>query len=292
MHEYNTPQKVISKLESSNTSSEVPVEKPNNDNLIELARNEFDIGIVVDFGYMLPSNLISAFKHSPLLMHPSLLPQYRGAAPIEHAIMNGDIESGVTVLDVAPSKFDAGAIFLSRSCPIDPRAPGSEIRVQLAELGAHSLVEVLEKYDELYKTKFPQPLECTKAPKLKPSDYFITWSNTDPKRVYNQWRALGPLTTTLYGCQHMNTKTAAGTINVILHEFAHPDDAKPSRSLDLTNKSGSLILDKPQNLIWIKTGTDWVAVKSLQMESGRRIIDPISFANGIQLSKNQAQYVE
>ena len=257
--------------------------------MIALAKLEFDIGIVVDFGYMLPSNLIAAFPHQPLLMHPSLLPAYRGASPMEYAIMNGDTETGVTVLDVAPSKFDAGATLLSKTYHVDPRASGSKIRQDLAELGAIALVEALENYESLQKMKTPQPTECTKAPKLKPIDYLVHWDSNDATRIYNRWRALGPLTTTLYGCKHMKT-AEDGTVRVLLQDLAHPGDVDPSIALNNAASAGDTNLDKQNNILWVKTRSDWLAVKSLQIESGRRVIDPISFANGIQLSKNQLQH--
>lgn len=257
--------------------------------LIELCKTEFDIGIVVDFGYMLPANLITAFPHPPLLMHPSLLPLYRGAAPMEHAIMNGDEESGVTVLDVAPSKFDAGAIYMTKRYTIDPMAPGSLIKQELSELGAQALVETLERYDTLQKT--PQSGTHTKAPKLKPNDYIVDWKNKTPLNIYNQWRALGPLTTTLIGCRHMTSNSLDGSIQVLLHEFEHPKHAQTtSAKLDPQAKPGSIAFDKPAARIWVKTAEDWLSVKQLQIESGRRIIDAISFVNGIQFTKNTKQY--
>jgi methionyl-tRNA formyltransferase len=292
IHTYHPPAKKSMSQDSAVSSSDASPTPSSIDQTIEIVKGGFDIGVVVDFGYMLPSKLISAFPNSPILMHPSLLPQYRGASPIEYAIMNGDKESGVTVLDVAPSKFDAGAILASRSCALDQRASGSSIKQQLADLGAQTLVEVLEEYEKLQKIKVPQPLTCTQAPKLKSSDYLVNWRNSSTIRVYNQWRALGPLTTTLHGCKHRSTKNTSQTINVLLHQFLHPEDAISSRALDSEANPGSLVLDKPKNLLWVKTGTNWIAVKDLQVENGRRVIDAVSFANGIQLSVNPQQYFE
>lgn len=284
-HEYHPPK--VSKDVSSPPSGENKT-SDSWDHLIELARKDFDIGIVVDFGYMLPSGLISAFPYQPLLMHPSLLPAYRGASPMEYAIMSGDAETGVTVLDVAPSKFDAGATLLSKTYAVDPRASGQSIRRDLAELGARALVESLENYETLQKTKTPQPVECTKAPKIKPNDYFVQWGSNNSMQVYNRWRALGPLTTTLYGCKHMKT-AEDGTVRILLQELAYPGDLTPQHPLDPHATPGSLHLDKHSNVLWIKTEHDWLAATKLQIESGRRVIDPISFGNGIQITKNKSQ---
>lgn len=290
VHEYRKPSTTTSTNDAAtpSTSHEDPGTV---DSIVELAKQDFDIAIVVDFGYMLPSKLISAFKHTPMLMHPSLLPLYRGAAPMERCIMEGDSESGVTVLDVAPSKFDAGSILLRRTQSLDPRAPGSLIKEQLSELGASSLAEALEHYYELQTTKTPQPTEATKAPKLTPLDYLAPLHTKSSLPLYNHWRAIGPLTTHLFGCKHMKIHSEDGSVTVLLHELLHPNDATPSKELNADAESGTIAFDKPQNLLWVKcAGKDqWIAVKALQVESGRRVLDAVSFVNGIQFTKNPDQ---
>lgn len=290
VHEYRKPSSSPSTNES-NTSSDSQQDPGTVDSIVEIAKRDFDIAIVVDFGYMLPSKLISAFPHTPMLMHPSLLPLYRGAAPMERCIMEGDAESGVTVLDVAPSKFDAGSILLRRSMPLDPRAPGTLIKEQLSELGASTLAEALESYYELQKTKTPQPTEATKAPKLTPLDYLAPLHTKSSLQLYNHWRAIGPLTTHLFGCKHMKIHSEDGSVTVLLHELHHPNDVTSSTKLQGDAESGTIAFDKPQKLLWVKcAGNDnWIAVKSLQVESGRRVLDVVSFVNGIQFTKNTDQ---
>lgn len=294
VHEYRKPSSPASTTNSPSSSSESPQDPGTVDQIIELAKDNFDIAIVVDFGYMLPSKLISAFKHTPMLMHPSLLPLYRGAAPMERCIMEGDAESGVTVLDVAPSKFDAGSILLSRRQPLDPRAPGTLIKEQLSELGAKSLVEALENYAELQGTKTPQPIEATKAPKLTPADYLAPWNFKSPMQLYNHCRAIGPLTTHLFGCKHMKIHSEDGSVQVLIHELCHPNDQIPSKQLDASAKIGTIVFDKPKNLLWVKCVGEgnWSAVKALQVESGRRVLDAVSFVNGIQFTVNPNQYFQ
>lgn len=294
VHEYRKPSSKNSSTNQAASPSEALDDAGTIDEITELAAKNFDIAVVVDFGYMLPSKLLSAFTHTPILMHPSLLPQYRGAAPMERCIMAGDKESGVTVLDVAPSKFDAGSILLSLKQPLDPRAPGTLIKQQLSELGAHALVQALERYEELQKTKIPQPIEASKAPKLTPLDYLAPLKHKSSIELYNQWRAVGTLTTHLFGCKHMKIYSEDGSIPVILHELCHPDDVKPSRSLEESAKAGTIVFDKPQNLLWVKCGqaNDWAAVKAVQVDSGRRVLDIVSFINGIQFTKNSSQQFE
>jgi methionyl-tRNA formyltransferase len=289
------------KLSASNGSVDASVDTTRHaeslGEIVNLAKTEFDIGVVVDFGYMIPSKLIEAFPTTPILMHPSLLPKFRGAAPIEHAIMSGDLETGVTVLDVAPSKFDAGNMILQRRYSIDPKATSAIIRPDLAELGAKTLVEVLEKYEELKNKKVIQSEDESKAPKLTASDYLIRWDKHEAMSIYNRWRALGPLTTHLHGCKHMKSKSEDGTIMTLIHEPCHPDDYHVPLGLPSSAVPGTMSFDKPNNLLWVKCSTlepgdQWLAIRSLQVDSGRRIMDATSFVNGIQLKANKAQYLE
>lgn len=291
VHEYRKPS---AKLPSGESPSDTIEDPGTVDQLIDMAGKNFDIAIVVDFGYMLPSKLISAFSKTPILMHPSLLPKYRGAAPIERCIMEGDEESGVTVLDVAPSKFDAGSILLSRKKTLDPRALGTQIKEELSELGAKTLVEALERYEELQHTKIAQKNDASKAPKLAPVDFLAPWKTKEPIGVYNHWRAIGPLTTHLFGCKHMKIHSQDGSVPVLIHELIHPSDQKPTKNLDENANIGTIAYDKPKNLLWVKCAgkRNWIAAKSLQLESGRRVVDATSFVNGIQLSVNPSQHFD
>ena len=68
------------------------------------------MGVVASFGHMIPSNIIDKFPHGMFVMHPSLLPKYRGSCPIQHAILKRETETGVSVIEISKNKFDAGAI--------------------------------------------------------------------------------------------------------------------------------------------------------------------------------------
>ena len=68
------------------------------------------MGVVASFGHMIPDNIIDRFTQGMLVVHPSLLPKYRGSCPIQHAILNKEKETGVSVIEISKNKFDAGAI--------------------------------------------------------------------------------------------------------------------------------------------------------------------------------------
>uniref|UniRef100_A0A1A9WRP6 methionyl-tRNA formyltransferase n=1 Tax=Glossina brevipalpis TaxID=37001 RepID=A0A1A9WRP6_9MUSC len=111
----------------------------------------YDIGVVVSFGYLIPISIIEAFRLGMINVHASLLPKLRGAAPIIHAIMNGDIETGVSIMRIEPKRFDVGGIFAQQSVPIKPNMLMPELHKQLAEEGAKLLVKVIKNYPDSFE---------------------------------------------------------------------------------------------------------------------------------------------
>lgn len=75
----------------------------------------YDLGVVVSFGYFIPPPVIQSFKYGAINVHPSLLPRHRGAAPIQHTILTGDDETGVTVQELSEKAFDAGRILTQKT---------------------------------------------------------------------------------------------------------------------------------------------------------------------------------
>lgn len=76
----------------------------------KLSNDQHDVGVVASFGHMIPDQIIDKFSQGMLVVHPSLLPKYRGSCPIQHTILNKDKEAGVSIIEISKNKFDAGAI--------------------------------------------------------------------------------------------------------------------------------------------------------------------------------------
>jgi methionyl-tRNA formyltransferase len=74
--------------------------------------DNFDIGVIASFGHMVPASIIDKFKHKMIVMHPSLLPKYRGSCPIQYSILNNDQETGVSIIEISKNKFDSGRLLL------------------------------------------------------------------------------------------------------------------------------------------------------------------------------------
>ena len=138
-----------------------------------------DYLVVCAFGHKLGRQALAAPSGSCLNIHASLLPRWRGAAPIERAILAGDKQTGISIIKM-DEQIDAGAIYLSRAQPIAPEANAAEIRSELAELGARCLLECLTRINHL-KAK-PQPLQgITRAPKISKSEAHLNWTQPAQK---------------------------------------------------------------------------------------------------------------
>ncbi len=150
-----------------------------------------DLFVVADYGQILSDELLSIPKLGGINLHGSLLPKYRGAAPINWAIYHGDQESGVTVIQVTP-RVDAGPIFARAATAIGPEETAPELEVRLAELGAPLVVRAI---DDLAAGR-AQPLvqdrsQATSARRLRKTDGAIDWSRS-AAAIKNQVRALEP----------------------------------------------------------------------------------------------------
>ena len=101
------------------------------------------IGVLASFGYIVPGSVIALFEPLGILnIHPSLLPKYRGSTPIETAILNGDSETGISIMKIATA-MDAGPIYSQTTCPITPVDDKFTLSEKLTTLGAKSLLDVL-----------------------------------------------------------------------------------------------------------------------------------------------------
>ena len=150
-----------------------------------------DLLVVVAYGRFLPARLLAMPRLGGINLHPSLLPRYRGAAPIPRAIEAGDRETGVTVLHLS-DEMDAGDLILQRPVPIDPDDTTRTLEPRLAREGAVLLAEAVRLLDAGQATRHPQdPALATVAPKLTREEAVIRWS--DPAdRIVNRVRAFDP----------------------------------------------------------------------------------------------------
>ncbi len=148
-----------------------------------------DLFVVISFGLLLPKELIETPKFMTLNVHSSLLPRYRGAAPIHWALMNGDQETGVTVIRLV-EKLDAGDILLQEKTKIKPEDDIVSLDLRLSQLGAQALLGTIQKIEEGTAAFTPQEEKLsTYARKINKEDGHIVW-NRPADEIANRVRAL------------------------------------------------------------------------------------------------------
>ncbi len=159
--------------------------------IAELRELKPDLMVVVAYGQILPQAILDLPPHGCLNVHTSLLPKYRGAAPIQWAIANGEPETGVTIMKM-DAGLDTGPVLSTRRTPILPADDSQSLHDRLAQLGAELLVETIPDYVAGKITPQSQPSEgSTYAAKIKKEDGRIDW-NWPAQKIWNRLRAFTP----------------------------------------------------------------------------------------------------
>ena len=212
-----------------------------------------DFVVLAAFGQLLPKDIINGTYMGCLNIHPSLLPKFRGAAPINWAIIRGEEKTGVTIMHMAEA-LDAGDIILQEETPIGPDESFGQLHDRLSRLGAELLIRALEMIMKGTALRAPQ-LEpaATYAPRLKKEDGLIEWER-DAGEIVNLIRGLSPSPgayTFLNGKKLKIFKALGGESNTA---------ARP----------GTIIMQEGRSLM-VATGKGYVHLLDLQMESKKRM---------------------
>ncbi len=160
--------------------------KKDREGLDELKKINPDINVVVAYGQIIPSEIIYLPKHDSINIHFSCLPKYRGASPVQWALLNGEKKTGITLFRLN-EKMDQGDILAKKTVGILPDENSMELEERLAEIAAPFLVETLSKINTIQ----PEPQDHSKAtyaPLISKQDGRIQWEK-DAGSIYNQVRA-------------------------------------------------------------------------------------------------------
>jgi methionyl-tRNA formyltransferase len=133
-----------------------------------------DIAVVVAFGQILPRAVLDVPPRGSINVHASLLPRYRGAAPIAWAIIRGEVETGVSIMQMDEG-MDTGPVLMTARTPIAPGETAGELAARLADLGARTLIEAMDRLPALAPVA-QSPADATLAPRLKKTDGHLDWS--------------------------------------------------------------------------------------------------------------------
>jgi methionyl-tRNA formyltransferase len=173
--------------------------------LAELAALEADFFVVAAYGQILPQAVLDMPKFGCINVHGSLLPKYRGAAPIQWAIYHGETETGITTM-LMDAGLDTGAMLRKASLPITDETNSEKLIQDLSIVGADLLLETLHKFAQI----IPEPQnndQSSYAPLIDKQSYLINWSQS-AKQIRNQIRAFYPYTFTFYKGNRLRTLTA------------------------------------------------------------------------------------
>ncbi len=221
----------------------------------ELRKYQAELFVVIAYGNILPSNIFSVPRFYSIGLHASLLPKYRGAAPINWAILNGDRQTGVTVFRLN-EKMDAGDIILQKADVILDSDNAEALSLRLSEIGANLLLEAIALIEE-GKGEFVKQVEdeATYAPKLKKEDGIIDWTK-GAIQIHNQVRAM------------YNWPGAFSDLGGRAIKFWQTDVI--DLQLEGHHKPGEVIKVKPNGL-FVSCGKGTLWIKELQLEGGRRM---------------------
>lgn len=225
-----------------------------------------DVAIVVAYGSILPKNLLEVPRKGFVNLHFSLLPRYRGAAPVQRAIMNGDEVSGASVM-VLTEGMDEGPVLAERELPIASDDTTQTYGARLAAIGAELLVETVASYLEGTVTPEPQDdSQATYAPKLTTEDARIDW-RASARQIHDLVRALDPdpgAWTTLLGAR--------------LKVFKATPVERPGLSAGQVSIDGASVV--------VGTGDGAVDLEEVQPATKRRMAGS-DFARGVRLSGDE-----
>lgn len=237
--------------------------------LNELASFKADLQIVVAFR-MLPKVVWSMPKHGTFNLHASLLPDYRGAAPIHWAIINGEEKTGVTTFFI-DDKIDTGEIILKKEIDIESDETVGALHDKLMYLGADLVKETVDLISQGNITTHKQSEKDGKlAPKLYPDNCRIDWTD-DINVVYNKIRGLNPFpaawTHLINGEEEIMAKIYCISKEKVPHSFA----------------SGKVVFDKKTLKVAVKGG--FIQILEIKL-SGKKKMDAISLLNGYTFEKD------
>lgn len=220
-----------------------------------------DVICVVAYGKILPKEILEIPKYGCINVHGSLLPKYRGAAPIQWAVLNGDKETGVTTMymDVG---MDTGDMILKEKVEIGEDETTGELWDRLSKIGAKLLVETLKQIEEGTAPREKQGEEFTMAPMLNKEMSKINWDEQTAQNIKNLVRGLNPI---------MGAYTFLDEKKI---KFWKVDIAKQDEiiadNIEIL-RNGTVILSNPKDGLFIKTKDGILKVLEIQGENAKRM---------------------
>ncbi|CAG8614983.1 5714_t:CDS:2 [Dentiscutata heterogama] len=265
------------------------IPKPRDLEAIHFDIDRFDIGVVVSFGYFLSPAILESFTKGSMNVHPSLLPKYRGAAPIQYAILNGDQETGITIQELHPEIFDAGKILRQISMAIPSESTYLSLESILAAEGAELLVDTLRYLDYFQANAQEQDTtKATKAPKISKDMAEIKWNQITADRLDKLYRAIS---------HQYSITTNFIEKRIQLHNISLPSELKQQKiriktaNIKVNYSPGTIIYDsKSLDSIYVICNDDkLIECRSVKME-GKNEISVKDWINGYGVESGKMKF--
>ena len=239
----------------------------------ELGKLNADLFIVVAFR-MLPEVVWKIPSIGTMNLHASLLPHYRGAAPINHVIINGETITGVTTFFI-DEKIDTGNILLREEVHIFPFENAGDLHDRLMKHGARLVIRTIagisnNTINPIQQNQLIKPGETPKqAPKIHPNDCIIDWNN-EPMKLYNFIRGLAP-----YPCAKSFLKNKMSSLSFKIFE-SQPENAEH-------NYNPGKIISDGKHFIRIACRNGYISIVDLQLE-GKKKMNTVEFLRGFKIA--------
>jgi methionyl-tRNA formyltransferase len=228
-----------------------------------------DLLIVCDYGEILKSETLAVARLGGINLHGSLLPKYRGAAPVQWAVLNGDLETGNTVIQMTPG-LDAGPCVGVDRVAIDPDETAGELEARLSQRGADLVLQVVDQLEAGTADPIVQEkAQATKAPRLEKEHGQVDWSRS-AQQIKNQARALHPWPRAYTVWQ----RNSAEPMRLIL-------DRVQVASGDYPASAPGTVVAAEQHLV-VATGDGFLSLEQIQ-PAGKRVMSAAEFLRGYQV---------
>ena len=235
--------------------------------------HDADVAVVVAYGRILPETFLQAFPRGAINVHFSLLPKYRGAAPVNWAIVNGETKTGVTTMQM-DAGLDTGAMLLQSETEIEPDETAIDLMERLSSVGADLLSETLSKLDELVAQP-QEETQATFAPIMKKEDGAINW-NLSATEIVNRVRGFQPFPTSYTKYQDKKLTIWKAT-ECVTTDFDLHQNPPPAGTIINTGKNGITVYCGKQSSLLIE---------ELQLE-GKKRMTARDFLNGVKIQTGE-----
>lgn len=248
-----------------------PIKVRNNPEFLEEVKKlNPDLICVVAYGKILPQELLDIPKYGCVNVHGSLLPEYRGAAPIQWAVLNGDKKTGVTTMFMNAG-MDTGDMILKEEVEIGEDETTGELWDRLKTIGANLLIKTVKEIENGTATRTKQPEEGTMAPMLSKEMAKIDWKNKTANDIKNLVKGLNPIMgayTFLDGKKIKFWKVQTLTENELLEKFQELEEYKYHLN---KMQAGTVLFSDDKKGLFIKANGGILQVLEIQGENSKRM---------------------